>query len=270
MIGAAQHRHIGVEDVRAIAKSGARAPILKEIVAEQKAAAEAELELAEQRRAEAEAWQEAQDEESLTELDALSAELEPFEDPEIKAILDGGRDPALPPIPEPIPVTPETTFEKAIAMLMSIATKPLSTFAGTSRLARRHRRAAAFLHDVAARRKAPAPLADIVAAAEEEHAEEITPEIEIAEHSGDGAANDPLLDEIHAVLKRNESHHEDSPDHIRLCELFWKAQQNIIADAGPKPRRSEQAKEVAGADRIGMAPLSRQVQQATGLRRRPL
>ena len=111
-----------------IAKRGARAAILKEIEADQKAEAEAR----EADRVEQQAAQDAR----RAEWEAQQAEAE-RERAEAEAILDGGPYPGLPQAPEPIEASSEafhvTTFENAIDRLRSVMTKPLSTFASDHR-----------------------------------------------------------------------------------------------------------------------------------------
>jgi hypothetical protein len=119
-----QTRRINEDDVKEIAKRGAKAAILQEIAADQKAeeedgaAREAELEA---ERVEWEARRQAEKEKADQEL------------AEVEAILDGGPDPDLPPPPEPVAASSEgshvQTIEKAINMLRSVMTNPLSTFA---------------------------------------------------------------------------------------------------------------------------------------------
>jgi hypothetical protein len=121
---AAARRHINEFDVKEIAKTGAKAAILQGIEADQKAAAEGAVEPEASCEADRVKWEAAQQAEEA-EAERKKAEAEAF--------LDRGPDPDLPPPSEPVVASSETfhvvTFEKAIGMLRSIMTKPLSTFA---------------------------------------------------------------------------------------------------------------------------------------------
>jgi hypothetical protein len=171
IISAAQHRHIGIQDVKAIAKSGARAPIIKEIVAEQKAAAEAEAKETAQQLAEAQAagyetvedWKQAEYDRYVQQLQADALSTEPprvYEDPWTKSTLDGPPDPAVPPTAEPVAASSEqfhvATFEKAVEMLKTAMTKPLATFATARASPDDLDQVASFLSAVGQRRKTAA------------------------------------------------------------------------------------------------------------------
>jgi hypothetical protein len=161
---AAEQRHISEADVKEIAKTGAKAAILQGIEADQKAEEEAEaarlLALAKAEGFETVgAWEaawEAEQAECEAALKARRAEAERAE-AEAKAIfdgiLDGGPDPGLPPAPEPVARSSEAfhvaTFEKAIEMLRSVMTKPLSTFASAKTSPDDIEQIAAFLQTVA-------------------------------------------------------------------------------------------------------------------------
>jgi Protein of unknown function (DUF3102) len=159
-----QRRHLNEEDVKEIAKHGAKAAILKEI---KKAEAEAEAEAKTARLAEAkaagfetvEAWdaaieaeRETADKAERAAWEAEQAEAE-RERAEAEAILDGGTDPDLPPTPEPAVASPEAfhtaTFEKAIDSLRSVMTKPLSTFTSVKISPSDIEQITAFLQEVA-------------------------------------------------------------------------------------------------------------------------
>jgi Protein of unknown function (DUF3102) len=141
---AAAQRHINESDVKEIAKSGAKAAILQEIEADQKAAAEA--------AAEDEASCEADRVKSEAAQQAEEAEAE-REQAEVESILDGGPDPDLPPASEPVLASSETfhvaTLERAIEALRSIMTKPLSTFASAKISPSDIEQVTAFLQEVA-------------------------------------------------------------------------------------------------------------------------
>jgi hypothetical protein len=138
---ATAQRHFNETDVSDIAKRGARAAILKEIEADQKAEAEAD-------RVEEQAAQDAR----RAEWEAQQAEAE-RERAEADAILDSGPDPGLPQAPEPIEASAEafhvTTFENAIDRLRSVMTKPLSTFASVKISPSDIEQITAFLQEVA-------------------------------------------------------------------------------------------------------------------------
>jgi hypothetical protein len=122
VIGAAQHRHIGLGDVKAIAKSGARAPIIKEIVAEQKAQDEAE--------AAAEVAQEVELVEAPPPPPPPPPPSSPrdYGDPRTKSILKGPPDPTLPRTPEPSQKLVED-FEGAIKLLNKLRSMSLALLA---------------------------------------------------------------------------------------------------------------------------------------------
>ena len=119
-------RHLNERDVREIAKRGAKATILQEIEADQRARAEAEAKAKAAHQVELAEWEAVRQAE-------LAKDKQVWD--EVDGILDGGIDPELPPQPEPVAPSseafPVTTFEKAIAMLRSVETKPLATFAAT-------------------------------------------------------------------------------------------------------------------------------------------
>jgi len=127
---ATRQRHIGEADVREIAKTGAKAAILQEIEADEKAEAET-----------ARAARQAH--EAKAERERVEAE----------AILDGGPDPALPPASEPVEASSEAvhvaTFEKAIDMLRSVETKPASMFGSAKTSPNDIEQTTAFLQEVA-------------------------------------------------------------------------------------------------------------------------
>ena len=127
---ATRQRHIGEADVREIAKTGAKAAILQEIEADEKAEAET-----------ARAARQAN--EAKAERERVEAE----------AILDGGPDPALPPASEPVEASSEAvhvaTFEKAIDMLRSVETKPASMFGSAKTSPNDIEQTTAFLQEVA-------------------------------------------------------------------------------------------------------------------------
>jgi hypothetical protein len=137
-------RHLNELDVREIAKRGAKATILQEIEADQRAQAEAE--------AKAKAAQEV----ALAEWEAVrQAELAKDKQKwdEVDRILDDGPDPELPPPPEPVAASSETfhvaTLERAVGMLRSVMTKPLSTFASANLSPNDIEQITAFLQEVA-------------------------------------------------------------------------------------------------------------------------
>ena len=162
VLAAAEQRHLNEEDVKEIAKHGAKAAILKEI---KKAEAEAEAKAARLAEAKAagfetvEAWEAAceAEREAAYKAEHAAWEAERAKDEqeraEVDAILDGGPDPDLPPTPEPVAASSEafhvTTFETAIDRLRSVMTKPLSTFAAVKVSPSDIERLAAFLQDVA-------------------------------------------------------------------------------------------------------------------------
>jgi hypothetical protein len=170
----AAERHISDIDVRAIAKGGDKAPILREIAADAAAAAAAEearlLTLAKAEGFETvEAWEAASEAETDAQADAVLAaeraqwaakhKAQQAELAEAEAILDGGPDPDLPPTPEPVPVSSESvhvaTFEKAIGQLRSIMTKPLRTFASANVSLDDIEQVTLFLQDVASANRGP-------------------------------------------------------------------------------------------------------------------
>jgi hypothetical protein len=133
---ATRQRHINESDVEEIANAGTKAAILQGIEADQNAEAEAEaarlLSLAKAKGFDTwEAACEADRVEREAAQQAEEAEAE-REQAEVEAILDRGPDPDLPPPPELVVAASEgfyvPTLEKAIDMLRSVMTKPLSTF----------------------------------------------------------------------------------------------------------------------------------------------
>jgi hypothetical protein len=138
-----QTRRINEDDVKEIAKRGAKAEILQEIAADQKAEEEDEA----AREAELEAERVEWDARRQAEKEKADQELA-----EVEAILDGGPDPGLPPPPEPVVASSEgfhvQTIEKAIDMLRSVMTKPLSTFASANLSPNDIEQITAFLQEV--------------------------------------------------------------------------------------------------------------------------
>jgi len=154
---ATRQRHIGEADVREIAKAGAKAAILQGIEADQNAEAKAEaarlLSLAKAKGFDT--WEAACEAdrvkcEAAQQAEEVEAEREKAE---VEAILDGGPDPDLPPPPEPVVASSEgyhvPTLEKAIDMLRSVMTKPLSTFGSAKVSPDDIEQITAFLHEVA-------------------------------------------------------------------------------------------------------------------------
>jgi hypothetical protein len=149
VMAAAQCRPIAESDVLAIAKSGDKAVIFREIAAEQKAE-----EKARQVEARAAAAQNAErDAERAAQWAALQ-EAERAAQQQAEDILDGGGPDDLPPAPEPAVATPQATFDNAVEMLRSVMTKPLATFAAARTSSDDLERVAQFLSDVIERRNA--------------------------------------------------------------------------------------------------------------------
>ena len=135
VISAAQYRHIGIADIKAIAKVGAEAPILREIKAELKAQAEAEkakaLDAADAAGFDTvEAHEAALNKEYEARQEAFR-QAEEAKDAEADRLLNAGSE--VPPTPEPIPASSKSfhvsTFEKSVQRLKTIMTKPLASFA---------------------------------------------------------------------------------------------------------------------------------------------
>jgi hypothetical protein len=154
---ATRQRHINESDVKEIAEAGAKAALLQGIEADQNAEAKAEaarlLSLAKAKGFDT--WEAACEAdrvkcEAAQQAEEVEAEREKAE---VEAILDGGPDPDLPPPPEPVVASSEgyhvPTLEKAIDMLRSVMTKPLSTFGSAKVSPDDIEQITAFLHEVA-------------------------------------------------------------------------------------------------------------------------
>jgi hypothetical protein len=159
VMSAARYRHIGIADIKAIAKFGDEAPILREIKAQLKAQAEAEKAkaLAAAKAAgfdTVEAHEAALDKEYEARQEAFRQAAE-AKDAEADRLLDAGSE--VPPTPEPVPASSKSfhvsTFEKSVHRLKTIMTKPLASFAAADVSPDDIDQVAHFLMDVVSQRK---------------------------------------------------------------------------------------------------------------------